>query len=138
MSDNIDKMNFKQLRNEVQLLRDEIAIMKRKYEDAIYNIDESNFSSKIIQERDNMKAEISVTADEIKTKLSKEDLDGDIMLKDYISKRIAQLRIKKNVSARAMSQTLGQNPSYINRIENGQAMPSFEVLPYIFDCTDYI
>ena len=77
MSDNIDKMNFKQLRNEVQLLRDELAIMKRKYEDAIYNIDESNFSSKIIQERDNMKAEISVTADEIKTKLSKEDLDGE-------------------------------------------------------------
>lgn len=85
MSDNIDKMNFKQLRNEVQLLRDELAIMKRKYEDAIYNIDESNFSSKIIQERDNMKAEISVTADEIKTKLSKEDLDGELKSYSIIS-----------------------------------------------------
>ena len=55
------------------------------------------------------------------------------MLRNYISKRIALLRTKKNVSARAMSQALGQNASYINRIENGQAMPSFEVLPYIFD-----
>lgn len=60
-------------------------------------------------------------------------MDGVYMLKNYISKRIALLRTKKNVSARAMSQALGQNASYINRIENGQAMPSFEVLPYIFD-----
>ena len=40
----INKMDFKQLRNEVQALRDELAIMKRKYEDAIYNLDSDNFS----------------------------------------------------------------------------------------------
>ncbi len=55
------------------------------------------------------------------------------MLKSFISKRIAELRIQKNVSARSMSLDLGQNESYINRIENGHAMPSWEVLPYIFE-----
>ena len=47
MSDNINDMNFKQLRNEVQLLRDELAIMKRKYEDILYNLDDDNFSRRI-------------------------------------------------------------------------------------------
>lgn len=75
MSDSISKMDFKQLRNEVQLLRDELAIMKRKYEDILYNLDDDNFSSKILREKDNMKTEIKVTADGIKTKVSKEELD---------------------------------------------------------------
>lgn len=75
MSDyDTNKMNYKQLRNEVQLLRDELALMKRKYEDIIYNLDDDNFSSKIIKERDNMKAEISITAQEIKTKVSRDVL----------------------------------------------------------------
>ena len=51
MSDaNINSMNIKQLRNEVQLLRDELAVMQRKYEDILYNLDYSNFSSKYIKE----------------------------------------------------------------------------------------
>ena len=41
--ENIEKMNFKELRSEVQYLRDELAIFKRKYEDAIYNLDGDNF-----------------------------------------------------------------------------------------------
>ena len=35
MSDNIQNMDVKRLRNEVQLLRDELAIMQRKYEDIL-------------------------------------------------------------------------------------------------------
>ena len=66
MSD-INKMDFKQLRNEVQLLRDELAIMKRKYEDIIYNLDDSNFSGQFIKEKNDMKTKIEVTADGIKT-----------------------------------------------------------------------
>lgn len=39
MSDkDINKMDFKELRNEVQLLRDELAIFKRKYEDFYHNL----------------------------------------------------------------------------------------------------
>ena len=39
MSDkDINQMDFKELRNEVQLLRDELAMMKRQYEDLFYNL----------------------------------------------------------------------------------------------------
>lgn len=61
MSNDINKMDFKQLRNEVQLLRDELAIMKRKYEDILYNLDNENFSSRFIKEKDGMKTSIEQT-----------------------------------------------------------------------------
>ena len=128
MSDNIDKMNFKQLRNEVQLLRDELAIMKRKYEDAIYNIDESNFSSKIIQERDNMKAEISVTADEIKTKLSKEDLDGE--LKNYSTITQTAEKIESTVREKVgeyVTDALGDNYVTKTTYESGIAQTAKDI-----------
>ena len=76
MSDtNINNMNIKQLRNAVQLLRDEIAIMKRKYEDILYNLDTDNFSSRFVKEQGDMRTAIEVTAEGIKTKVSKEELD---------------------------------------------------------------
>lgn len=72
--ENIEKMNFKELRAEVQLLRDELAIFKRKYEDAIYNLDSDNFGKSFTVEQNNMKAQIKVTAEEISTKVSNTDL----------------------------------------------------------------
>jgi hypothetical protein len=78
MSDNINQMNYKQLRNEVQLLRDELAIMQRKFEDIIYNLDTDNFSSRFTREQKNMKSAIEFTAEGIKTKVSKEDLDKSL------------------------------------------------------------
>ena len=53
------------------------------------------------------------------------------MYEEYTQKRIAQLRQLKNVSARDMSLSLGQNNSYINQIENGRALPSLQGLFYI-------
>ena len=47
------------------------------------------------------------------------------------SKRIAQLRGAKGISARDMSLSLGQSESYINKIENGKSMPSMQVFFYI-------
>ena len=38
--------------------------------------------------------------------------------------RLAKLRNQKGVSAREMSLAIGQNPSYINNIESGKALPS--------------
>ena len=73
--ENIEKMNFKELRKEVQLLRDELAIFKRKYEDAIYNLDSENFGKSFTVEQNNMKAQIKVTADAIKTMVSDTDLE---------------------------------------------------------------
>lgn len=76
MSNDISKMDFKQLRNEVQLLRDELAIMKRKYEDIIYNLDTDNFSSRFVKEQGDMRTAIEVNAEGIKTKVSNEELDA--------------------------------------------------------------
>ena len=77
MSNNdINQMDFKQLRNEVQLLRDELAIMQRKYEDILYNLDNENFSSNIIKEKDDMKAEIKITAEEVSSKVSSDEVQS--------------------------------------------------------------
>ena len=40
------------------------------------------------------------------------------------AKRLSELRTQKGVSARDMSLSLGQNPTYIHKIENGTALPS--------------
>ena len=76
MSDNISTMNDRQLRNEVQLLRDELAIMKRKYEDIIYNLDTDNFSSRFVKEQGKMKTAIEVNAKGITTKVSNEEFES--------------------------------------------------------------
>lgn len=50
--------------------------------------------------------------------------------KDF-SMRLAKLRTKKNVSAREMSLSIGQNQGYINHIESGQGTPSLSGIFYI-------
>ena len=92
-TDNINNMNFKQLRSEVQLLRDELAMMKRKYEDIIYNLDDDNFSSRILEEKNNMKTAIEVTAKGIKTRVSKEDLDKSLNNYSTISQTAEQISL---------------------------------------------
>lgn len=47
--------------------------------------------------------------------------------------RLAKLREELGISARQMSLELGQNESYINRIENGKIYPSLQVFFYICD-----
>ena len=53
------------------------------------------------------------------------------MYEEFLAQRLAQLRESKGVSGREMSLDIGQNPSYINRIENGNAMPSMQGFFYI-------
>lgn len=53
------------------------------------------------------------------------------MYEKFTQNRIAQLRMHKDVSARDMSLSLGQNNSYINQIENRKALPSLQGLFYI-------
>lgn len=55
------------------------------------------------------------------------------MYEEFTQERISQLRLQKGVSARDMSLSLGQNNSYINRIENKKALPSLAVFFYICD-----
>ena len=50
--------------------------------------------------------------------------------KDF-AMRLATLRTKKNVSAREMRLSIGQNQGYINHIESGQGTPSLSGVFYI-------
>lgn len=52
------------------------------------------------------------------------------MLEQEFSERLTKLRLKKGVSARDMSLTLGQSESYINRIESQKMLPSMSVFFY--------
>ena len=53
------------------------------------------------------------------------------MYKDFLSERLAELRIQKGVSARDMSLALGKANNYINNLEKGKADPSMESFFYI-------
>ena len=53
------------------------------------------------------------------------------MYEEFFVERLSSLRNQKNVSAREMSLALGQNESYINRIENRLAFPSMQVFSKI-------
>lgn len=74
----INKMNFRQLRDEVQLLRDELAVFKRKYEDTVYNLDSDNFGKSFTVEQNNMKAQIKIAADAVKSMVSDTDLQLEL------------------------------------------------------------
>ena len=53
------------------------------------------------------------------------------MYEKLLAERLAYLREQKGVSARDMSISIGQNPGYINGIENCRALPSMTVFFYI-------
>ena len=55
------------------------------------------------------------------------------MYEEFMQNRITGLRIQKDVSARDMSLSIGQNDSYINRIENKKTLPSMQTFFYICD-----
>lgn len=50
---------------------------------------------------------------------------------ERFAKRLAQLRMQKGVSARDMSLSIGQSEGYINKIENGNSLPSMMGFFYI-------
>lgn len=55
------------------------------------------------------------------------------MYEEKFANRLSQLRMKKGVSARDMSLSIGQNPGYINNIETGKSLPSLTNFFYICD-----
>lgn len=58
---------------------------------------------------------------------------GDIMYEEEFASRLAKLRMKKGVSSRDMSLSIGQNPGYISNIECGKALPSMAAFFFICD-----
>ena len=53
------------------------------------------------------------------------------MYEDFFAERLAKLRDQKDISARKMSEAIGQNRNYINQIENKKAFPTMQVFFYI-------
>ena len=45
--------------------------------------------------------------------------------------RLAKIRVQKNISARDLSLSIGQNSNYINHIENHYTYPSMQTFFYI-------
>lgn len=56
--------------------------------------------------------------------------------KDFFTERLYQLRDERNISARELSLIMGQNSSYINRIENKLTLPSMQGFLLICECLD--
>jgi len=75
----ISKMTDKQLRNAVQSLYDEFAVFKRKYQDAIYNLDSSNFGKSFTVEQNNMKTQLKITAEGLESTVSKTELGTELV-----------------------------------------------------------
>lgn len=84
-------MDFKQLRNKVQSLIDEMARMKRYYEDSINNLDSSNFGKSFAIQQNNMKATIKMAADVIKTAVTEDDLAQELTKYSTISQTAQQI-----------------------------------------------
>ena len=53
------------------------------------------------------------------------------MYEEMFAERLAKLRTARKISAREMSLGIGQNESYINRIENKTAFTSMQCFFYI-------
>lgn len=58
-------------------------------------------------------------------------MHDETLYDEKFTKRLIELRMKKGVSARDMSLSIGQNPGYINNIESGRALPSMANFFYI-------
>lgn len=103
----INKMNDKQLRNAVQMLYDEFAMFKRQYEDEIHNLDSDNLGKSFTIEQNNMKAQVRITADAIKTMVSDTDLKEE--LKQYSTIEQTAKSITTTVTAEYIDTLIGNN-----------------------------
>ena len=59
----------------------------------------------------------------------------DTVFEESFADRLSELRSQYGISAREMSLSLGQNPGYINNIENRKSLPSMAAF---FDICDYL
>lgn len=89
----IEKMNFKELRSKVYELESVVIKLKRMYEDVIYNLDDSNFSSSWVREKNNMKAQLRLTAEELSSIYTRVDNDLTTMQTE-ISQTAEEISLK--------------------------------------------
>ena len=136
MSDlNIARMDFKQLRSEVQQLRDELAVLKRRYEDAIYNLDSDNFSKSFTVEQNSLRAQVSVTAEAIKTMVSDTDLQSELEKYSTIEQTAEQI---ESAVVRAADSTDEKLKEYSTITQTAEAITETVTKEYIIGMTDDI
>lgn len=135
MSDvDINKMDFKQLRDEVQSLRDEVALFKRKIEDTLHNLDSDNFSDSIIKENDKFRTMISVSAGKIKTLVS--DTEG---LNTQISQTAEEIRAtaeKVAENAEKIAEIIVTAEGITSKVEASFDLANAELAMSVDDMTD--
>jgi hypothetical protein len=124
-ANDIAKMDFKQLRNEVQMLRDELAMMQRKYEDILYNLDDDNFSGTFLREKDGMKTAIKVTAEGLESKVSNEEMQSTIkQTEDTISTQVNNLN---NTLSSRINQNANKIKSEVNALTDADKELSAQI-----------
>lgn len=74
----INKMDFKELRNAVQMLYDNYTKLKRMFDDAINNIDESNLATTFSKKLDSYESRFKITAKSIESMVSYDDLENNL------------------------------------------------------------
>lgn len=89
----IEKMDFKQLRNAVQELYDSYVKLKRLIEDSLDNIDESNLATTFRKKLDNHESMLSITAEKIESRVSYEDLENNLSQYSTISQTADQIQM---------------------------------------------
>lgn len=129
---NISEMDFKELRGAVQTLYDKLEKMQRKYEDALNNIDSDNLSAGLVKEQGDMKAQITVTADAIKTMVSKTDLQKSLseystieQTADAIETAVSKsVDLKNAVEIGSLSEAVDTEKIYVihTKDENGEVV----------------
>lgn len=126
-----DSMDFKDLRNAVKacykeniMLRDEIAIMKRKYEDIIYNLDDENFSSRFVEEKNNMRTSIEQTEEAITLQAERIDENEEAyaslkVTADGISSAVKKVQDDVTTQYSNLSQTVSGLDLTIGEVKTG-------------------
>ncbi len=97
-TDEIDKMDYKQLRTAVRELYDSYAKLKRLFEDTIYNIDESNLATTFSKKLGNNEAMLKITAESIESKVSYTDLENNLSQYSTITQTAQQIQMSVNQS----------------------------------------
>lgn len=140
MSDkDINQMDFKELRNEVQHLRDELAIMQRKYEDLFYNLDTENFSGNFLKginskvSSGEVETMISQSADEIKLYAKKEaesqssgvysslavDINGISVTVNELSSSVSEIKSSSESIEMSVKDLIGGEESIFTQTSDG-------------------
>ena len=134
------KAEVKRLRNEVQVLRDELAKMKRTFEDILYNLDTDNFCSRFVKEQNDMRTAIEVTAEGIKSTVSKGDMEKYSTITqtaESIQNIVSKLtNLSESIAIPSLDKATDKSQIYVIRTTNESGNVTSETYYYFNDVTN--